>query len=822
MSLETKAFARGITRIFTLPQLSLSLIIGLGSTFGAVLCVIAIVSALMVKPLPGVNNASILKTIDVKTTFAETMSFNTMTPHKVYHASQYFKEAGQWAAIDSSLHNIDISNIDYAVTQFDASSNITDLLGTRLIKGEKVSELATTSQVWISYTLWQTAFSGHDSIIGQTLLFNKKTYEIAGVLEDTLAIKSTPKVLKQQLWFFNDYSKAVGFLAPKSWGNKQVDNIILRPHNNDSILPTQDEIKQWMDHYIDTEINDPHMQKFNKSMATSSEISDYRKAFLSDSYQLVIALIIIAFGLLLMATLNLLNLFLTHYQGRNKEFAIQLSIGASAWRMRCLMIIENLPSFILSGILGILIGGWLIKALPLFTNNNLPLLTSVNIDQFTIIVGGFLVLALSAIFGLLSLTDVDKKQLLNNLNNSGKGTSAQSNHMLSRGLMVMQICVASILATGSVMIAQKSYDFVNEDIGFELEFVQELTFDALSKDWLAPADSSEESAVNKKEFKQLLAQLTQAVEQKIPDSNVVLAGDSGLLYASFRINSSADTKDPELQIVYQIQHFDAGYFEALGVEFLAGQTLTQQDIDNKSNQIIIDAVFADEFYSNIDYKDIIGQPLPFDDERFVGGIVEATSFKERRMQPVLYSSVPPVSQNIVMTVKLKDQQVLTIEQLAPYFSEQFPRLTLSKVEPLMKQWRKITAPKRLTLYILISITILTLALAAIGVSGLTLMTTHQKKYEMAIRMATGAKQSSLMRFIVKDSLWILLLGLSLGFIVPVFGYEWLQSKFSLLPQFNWLTLTILDIGLVVVVLLSVLIPTWRVIKQDPLSALRQE
>ena len=102
------------------------------------------------------------------------------------------------------------------------------------------------------------------------------------------------------------------------------------------------------------------------------------------------------------------------------------------------------------------------------------------------------------------------------------------------------------------------------------------------------------------------------------------------------------------------------------------------------------------------------------------------------------------------------------------------------------------------------------------------MTTHQKKYELAIRMATGARQSSLMRFVVKDTMWILITGLLIGFTLSVFGYDWLKENISLLPEFNWLTLGSLDIGLVIVVLLSVLIPTWRVIRQDPLSALRQE
>ncbi|OIQ47944.1 MAG: hypothetical protein BM565_03795, partial [Gammaproteobacteria bacterium MedPE] len=86
MSLALKSLGRGVKRIISVPRLSLSLIIALGSTLGAVLCVTAIVSALIVKPLPGVSNAPLLKDLELNVTFGGSFKLDFITAHSLHHA----------------------------------------------------------------------------------------------------------------------------------------------------------------------------------------------------------------------------------------------------------------------------------------------------------------------------------------------------------------------------------------------------------------------------------------------------------------------------------------------------------------------------------------------------------------------------------------------------------------------------------------------------------------------------------------------------------------------------------------------------------------
>jgi ABC-type antimicrobial peptide transport system permease subunit len=165
---------------------------------------------------------------------------------------------------------------------------------------------------------------------------------------------------------------------------------------------------------------------------------------------------------------------------------------------------------------------------------------------------------------------------------------------------------------------------------------------------------------------------------------------------------------------------------------------------------------------------------------------------------------------------------MSAEMIDAELKRQFPRLTNLEVSPLTDFWQQQTLNQRVSLWIVLAMTGLTLFLAAIGVAGLTQMTTNHRKYELAVRMATGAKQMKLVSFILKDALWMLVVGLGLGFIVSILSYQQLAQHLDMLPSFNWLAMSLLDIGLIVIVILSVIMPAWRVISADPMQALRQE
>jgi len=831
MSLMKKALFNGVARILTLPRLSIPLILTLGLTLGAVLSVIAISSTLLYQPLQGVKNENSLQTFEYRLQMSETLSVSYWNMNRLAAFSERFADMGEWAGITPSDQDVDINETIYPTTRYNASNNILDILGAKLLLGDDVTMASPAKYVWISESLWQSAYGGVKSVLGKQLNANNQNYIIAGVIEDVMAISSNQQILNQQVWFISDLNEVKSQADNVGNISNEIDYLIVKSPNGQAKLPTLMQTDEWLVDYVTLNVESDMRQMFLDFLTnTKKEViaQSYRSNMLGDTESLIIALFFAVIGLLLMATLNLLNLFIAHYQGRTKEFAIQISLGASLLKVKTLVLLENLPSFLLAAITGLLVTGWVLKSLPLIAGDSMPMIDAIGINFTTIVASVAIILLLSVLFSALALVDIDKKALANNLNSSGKGIQAQSNQWLSRVLMVVQLSIASVLLTASVMITMQSYQAVYQELGYELgngynvsvniaddEYITQL------RDWESYQDS---------EVKTLLADVSALIENKVADSHVVIP-DFAPLSSELQVNAFQDQENNGQRVIYQIRRVSSDFFSIFNIEMLAGANLTQAQIDNDEEHIVIDENMAKTMFPNLTNDEIIGKTIQLGNAdtnppNIVTGIVantiSQTGVTEPLTLPAVYSHRINAGSNLQFTVMMPEGKTMSADMIEAELKRQFPRLANLQVRSLQEIWQQQTLNQRVSLWIVIAMTGLTLFLAAIGVAGLTQMTTNHRKYELAVRMATGAKQMKLVKFILKDALWMLVVGLGLGFVASVLSYQQLAQQLEMLPSFNWLAMSLLDIGLIAIVMLSVMMPAWRVIRADPMQALREE
>lgn len=830
MNLFKKSLYQGIIRVFSLPRLSVPLILTLGLTLGAVLSVISISSTLLYQPLQGIKNEASLQTFDYQFKMSDTLSVSYWNMNRLADFSEQFGDLGEWAGVAPSEQDVVVNNTTFATTRYDASSNILSVLGSQLLLGDNVTIETTEKYVWISKSLWENAYAGVKSVIGKQVTITNQDYIIAGVIEDVMAIKSNRSILSQQVWFIANLAKVK--TQTDSVGNisNDIETLILKSANGQAKLPSQAQVDAWLEDYVTRNVDGEQVQMFLDFMNSTKKIAKgntYRSNMLGETEGLLIALFTAVIGLLLMATLNLLNLFIAHYQGRTKEFAIQISLGASLTKVRLLVLLENLPSFILAAITGLLVTGWAIRSLPLIAGDSLPMIDAININSTTILASIAIIFALSVLFSSLALVDIDKQALGNNLNSSGKGIQAQSNQWLSRVLMVLQLSIASILLTASVMIAMQSYQAVYQDTGYDIGNSYEIGITVSDEEYITQLNTFD--SYGKSEAKQLLDGISNLIEQEVSNSQVIIP-NYGPLSDSLRVNAFRDEASGT-RVIHQIKTLGAEYFSTFNIPVIAGANVSQAQIDNDEDRIVIDENMAKTLFSNFSYQEIIGKTIQMSPDAstppsIVTGVVantlSRTGITEEIGLPSVYSHRIRPGSTMQFTVMLPAGKTLKPAMLESELKRQFPRLTNLTVQSLTDIWLRQTLNQRLSLWIVLAMTGLTLFLAAIGVAGLTQMTTNHRKYELAVRMATGAKQAKLVNFILKDAVSMLVVGLGLGFIISVFGYQQVSQSLEMLPDFDWLAMASLDLALVVIVILSVIMPAWRVISSDPMQALREE
>jgi len=831
MSLLKKALINGVARVFSVPRLSIPLILTLGLTLGAVLSVIAISSTLLYQPLQGVKNESSLQTFEYRLKMSETLRVSYWNMNRLAAFSERFADMGEWAAITPIEQDVAINETIYPTTAYNASNNILEILGAMLLLGDDVNMASPDKYVWISESLWQSAYGGVKSVLGKQLNVNNKNHIIAGVIEDVMAVNSRQEISHQQIWFISDLNEVK--TQPDNIGNisNEIDYLIVKSPNGQANLPTLAQTDEWLVDYITQNVEEDNRQMFLDFLTgTKKEVltESYRSNMLGETEGLIIALFAAVIGLLLMATLNLLNLFIAHYQGRTKEFAIQISLGASLLKVKTLVLLENLPSFLLAAVTGLLVTGWVLKSLPLIAGDSMPMIDAIGINITTIIASIAIILILSVLFSALALVDIDKKALANNLNSSGKGLQAQSNQWLSRVLMVVQLSIASVLLTASVMITTQSYQAVYQDLGYDIGNGYNVMVDIADDEYITQL--REWDKYQDSEVKNLLADISALIENNVADSHVVIPAVAPLS-GELQVQAFQDQENNGQRVIYQIRRLSSDFFSTFKIKILAGANLTQAQIDNDEERIVIDENMAKTMFPNLSNDEIIGKTIQLDPstERapliitgVVANTISQTGMAAPLTLPAVYSHRIDGGSNLQFTVMMAEGKTMSAAMIDAELKRQFPRLANLQVRSLEEIWQQQTLNQRVSLWVVVAMTALTLFLAAIGVAGLTQMTTNHRKYELAVRMATGAKQMKLVRFILKDSIWMLAIGLGLGFIASVFSYQQLAQHLDMLPSFNWLVMSLLDIALITIVMLSVMIPTWRVISSDPMKALREE
>jgi ABC-type antimicrobial peptide transport system permease subunit len=118
--------------------------------------------------------------------------------------------------------------------------------------------------------------------------------------------------------------------------------------------------------------------------------------------------------------------------------------------------------------------------------------------------------------------------------------------------------------------------------------------------------------------------------------------------------------------------------------------------------------------------------------------------------------------------------------------------------------------------------IVALTLAAIGLYGVTAYSVSQRTREIGIRIALGAQLRDVLRTILRSSIKLIVIGVSLGLLGAFLVTRLLVSLLSGVSATDPLTFVFVSVLLVVVALLASYLPARRATKVDPIVALRYE
>jgi putative ABC transport system permease protein len=529
-----------------------------------------------------------------------------------------------------------------------------------------------------------------------------------------------------------------------------------------------------------------------------------------------------AVGLLLVAaTGNVAAVLLARAAGRRRELAVRAAIGAGTARLVRQVVAECLVIGTAGAAVGLAVAGLLHRGLPAVLPADFPRIDAVAFDWR---VAGFAVAAalasalLAGVLPALQARRVDVTAALAEDGLAPVGWSLRTRTSRVRaGLVVLQIAAAATLLVGAALLGRSFLALANADRGYDPAGV--LT---ASLPMPAPAyDPARRTAILEGVLERVRA--APAVTAAAMTNIVPLGGSEAVRAFTVPARNPAD---PPVTLHAAFRAVSPGYFSAMSMRVLEGRPLDDGDTATSRRVVVVNRSFARQVFEG----HAVGREIPIggDDQGWeVVGVVEdiwrgATSAEVQSETFVSYrqwtngiSSIAPV-----LVLRTSGSAAALAPLLRTAVREQDEHLALEGLASMEERVRHGLAQPRLYAVVLAAFALAAVAVAGIGMFGALACSVAQRRRELGLRGALGARPIDIVRLVVAQGLAMMSIGLALGWVLALSAAGFLSSLLFGVEARDPLTFVLGSAALVLAAGVACAVPAWRAARLDPLTALR--
>jgi len=268
------------------------------------------------------------------------------------------------------------------------------------------------------------------------------------------------------------------------------------------------------------------------------------------------------------------------------------------------------------------------------------------------------------------------------------------------------------------------------------------------------------------------------------------------------------------------------YFRTMGTTLLRGREFTEADREGAPGTVVVNETLATRLWANEDALgkrvSVAGPKGPFLE---VVGVARDSKYRTLGETPRPYVYLP-LSQSydpkMTLVVRTTGEPKAVMPVVRGQIRALNPNLPIADVQTLRDQIELTLFPSRIAAWTLGGFGLLALLLAGIGIYGVVSYSVSQQTHFIGVRMALGASPIDILKMVMKQGIFLALLGVGIGVGASLGAMRLLKDLLFGVTATDLSTFAIVSGTLFVVAMLACFLPARRATKVDPLVALRYE
>jgi predicted permease len=520
---------------------------------------------------------------------------------------------------------------------------------------------------------------------------------------------------------------------------------------------------------------------------------------------------------LLIACLNVANLLLARGATRRREIAVRLSLGAGRFRVIRQLLTEGLLLSVLGGTAGLIFARLGTDALLGFLPHGyiptvLELKPDLRMLGFTLGV----TLLTGLLFALAPAVQATRLDMIPALKNETVMVSGGRRRWeLRRLLVILQVALSLALLVGAGLFMRSLRNLKAVDYGYDADQVVTLALD--------PSQNGYKLDQVRNFFNQLDERVSvlPGVRSATYARNLPFSGS----YTRIGIEVPGYQPHPNEAMAVLLNQADPQFFITFGPPLLQGRDFDAQDTPESSKVVIVNHSLARYFFGN---ENPLGKRISLEsykDLEIIGVVADAKyrDLKEATPQTayIPYSQYGNLRQRLLCVRATGDAKVL-IAAIRGEVRSLDPNLPIFNVKTFAEQIDESVSRERLVALLSSFFGLFALLLSALGLYGLMAYAVTRRTREIGIRMALGARASSVLWLVLRETLLLVLIGIAIGLPAALAATQLIEGLLFGLTATDPLTIMLATLVMIVIAALAGYLPARRAARVDPMVALHNE